>query len=757
MDRDRKLGGVAVQRLETALWIALLIAPLAIGLTWGNHLDNSAYVTFHYARNLAMGRRLTHNLPTAPAPSEAEAGQTLLREPLYTLALTVPAAAGIPLPQAGLILSALGWGAAAIAMYIASQTLGWPVAAVVSAMLVAFNPIVVSTLGTGIPWTVAWIWVAIASSIKKQWNTQMGALALMLCTRFDLSTLGMATLLLIVQWIKRHRFPLWPSLALAVTALGWELMAAWQIVAPLSLPSLGLTESGHAIQQLLDESEFYWLFLPWMGVGLLGTTRETLWIVLLLLWGTILSAGAAAGAMTTTLALFLVGLGIAWVVRWIDSHNVVRLDRLTLAMSLAIVAGLPLGIAQASSLLQRYQFRPVIRHRLEQQAGDWLRAHSEPTATVLGSARVGYLADRSTLLWDGGRSDQTELADLLKVLNMNPPEYCVSFNSIAWDHLMRTGWFRDSYTPLQEFESPYDSASPFGIWGYHWKTSDLEERQPLNVHLPGKVDLVGYTYWPDRIQSGDAVYVTLFLQATQPLTQSFRTVVRVVSPNDGIRWAQQDMLTPRSVPLDWWQAGQVIAERFVLTTTGDILIGAHHLDISVTAPDSDISLPIYRNSDPSPLDRITLGYVAVPWQGNVDLAQPVGANFGNQIDLLGFEAAGKLSSGAESLEVTLYWEARQPPVDDYVVFVHLVDTNSELVASHDGPPMDRRYPTGAWLPGEVVPDVHRIVLDPGIPVGTYRLQVGMYRWPSLERLPVWDTWGVEQTDRVIALQSIEIQ
>lgn len=757
MDRDRKLGGMAVQRLETALWIALLIVPLAIGLTWGNHLDNSAYVTFHYARNLAAGRRLTYNLPTEAALSETEAGQTLLREPLYALALAVPTAVGIPLPQAGLILSTLGWGAVAIAMYVASQTLRWPVAAVVSAMLVAFNPIVVSTLGTGIPWTAAWAWVAIASSIKKQWNAQIGALALMLCTCFDLSTLGMAMLLLIIQWIRRRHFPLWPSLALAITTLGWELVAAWQIVAPLSLPSLSLTESGRAIQQLLDESEFYWLFLPWMGVGLLTTTRETLWIVLVLLWGAILSAGAATGAMMTTLGLFLVGLGMAWVVGWIKTHDVVRLGRLTLAMSLAIVAGLPLGIAQASSLLQRYQFRPVIRHRLEQQAGDWLRAHSEPTATVLGSERVGYLADRSTLLWDGGRSDQSELADLLEILNKNPPDYCVSFNSMAWDHLMRTGWFRDSYTPLQEFESPYDSASPFAIWGYHWETSDLGERQPLNVHLPGKVDLVGYTYRPDRIQPGDTVYVTLFFQTTQPLTRSFRTFVRVVSPNDGTRWAQQDMLTPRSVPLDWWQTGQVIAERFVLTTAGDIPTGAHHLNISVTAPDSDVFLPIYRNSDPSPLDRITLGYVAVPWQGNMDLAQPVGANFGDQIDLLGFEAVDKLSSGTESLEVTLYWEARQPPADDYVVFVHLVDTNSELVASHDGPPMDRRYPTGAWLPGEVVPDVHRIVLDPGIPVGMYRLQVGMYLWPSLERLPVWDTQGVEQTDRVIALQSIEIQ
>jgi hypothetical protein len=39
----------------------------------------------------------------------------------------------------------------------------------------------------------------------------------------------------------------------------------------------------------------------------------------------------------------------------------------------------------------------------------------------------------------------------------------------------------------------------------------------------------------------------------------------------------------------------------------------------------------------------------------------------------------------------------------------------------------------------------------------YRLQVGMYRWPSLERLPVWDSGGIEQVDRVIVLQSIEVR
>jgi hypothetical protein len=766
MDSHKNLAHIASRRLkirswlEAALWFACLIAPLVIGLAWGAYLDDSAYVTFRYARNLAAGRGLTHNL--------AAEGRTLLRAPLYALALSLPAGLGIPLPQAGLVLSALGWGAAAVAIYIAGRAMRRPVAAVMSAALVVFSPAIVSTLGTEIPWALAWAWFAIAASIEKRWNVQTGALALMLCTRLDLTTLAMAALLLAIRWIESRRFPLWPSLILAIAALGWGLIAiAHQDLSPSLVIGHWTLVIGHwtlVFRQLLDESEFYWLFPPLSlcGVGGLLTMERKPWRAGLL-WGvwvvtSLLSGGMAAGAMLATLGLFLAGLGVDWITRWIETHDVVRLDRFVLAVSLALIGGFPLGVAQASSLLQRYQARPVARQELEQQAGDWLRANSEPSATVLGSARVGYLADRATLPWDGGQSDQAELALLLKSLADNPPEYGVSFRSLAWDHLMRTGWFRNGYEPVQSFESPYDGTSPLIIWGRRSSAFDRGERRPVNAHLPGGVDLVGYTHWPERAQPGDEVYVTLFLQATQPVTKTFQTVVLFSLPEGGgdwMHWRQVDMYGELSVPVGWWQPGQVVAERFVLQMD-DVPVGAYRLDVSVLSSDTQSPLRIYQDDDMSPLDRVLLGYVVVPWQGELDVARPVGANFGNQIDLLGFEVADRLSPGAE-FDVTLYWEARRPPEDYYVVFVHLLDADGQLVASHDGPPMDGRYPTRAWLPGDVVPDVHRLVLAPDTPVGMYDLRVGMYQWPSLERLPVWDSQGVEQADRIMVLQSIQVQ
>lgn len=737
-------------RLEVALWPVLLLVPLLIGLAWGAYLDDSAYITFRCARSLARG--LTDCLVSG--------GQPLLRSPGYVLALALLARLGISLPQASLVLSALGWGAASIAIYSTGREMRRPAAAAMAAMLMVFSPVVVSTLGTEVAWSVAWMWIAVASSAQKRWRVQVAASALMMGTHLGLITLTLAMLLLVAQWRQRRRFPLALSLVLAVAALGW--MSALVVYRVPILPAWSslVDQWSPAVRRLAQESELYGLFIPLLLCGVAGlrsAARWTWWAAALWTGIAILNGSAVAGAMMISAGLFLSGVGIDWIVAQVEACDAVRLDRVTLTVSLALVAGGLLGVAQASSLQHRYQLRPVVRQALEAQAGDWLRAHSEPAATVFGSERVGYLADRATISWDGSESDQAELASHLQTLNRELPAYCVSFKSIAWQRVIQAGWFQDNYAPVQEFESPYEAASPFTVWKYRFSDVDWGERQPLDLRLPEGVKWVGYSCSPDRILPGGEVRVTFFMEATQPFTQPFNTVVEVISPLDGAAWARR-VITPSEVLMEWWQAGGVIAERIVMTTTPDISVGAYRVDAHVVRPHSGTRLSFYQGDDTSPLDRITLGYVVVPWRDDaaLDRARPVGADFGDQIRLLGFEAPDHLSPGAE-FDVTLYWEALRSPDDEYVVFVHLLSSDGQMIAGHDGPPMGGRYTTQAWIPGEVAPDMHHLALGSDSSPGVYRLQVGMYNWPAMERLPVWDSRGVEQAERVLILQSVEVQ
>ncbi|MCP4539793.1 MAG: hypothetical protein GY832_21860 [Chloroflexi bacterium] len=736
-------------RSKVVLWLTFLMIPLIIGVAWGAYFDDSVYATFRHARDLA--------------PGNWAKGQTLLDSPFYTLMLALLAGLGIPLSQASLIGGALGWGAIAIALYVTGQAMGRSTVAVVSAVLVAFNPMVISTLGTEIPWTVALAWIAIAASVKKRWGIHNVALVLMLCVRLDLSTLTLAMLLLAVQWVERRRIPLWLYAVLTVVAIAWVFVITQQIAAPILQADLDLSEWGRAVSQLLDESELYWLFLPLLVCGvieLLGTSRKISGIGLL--WGawgvaSVSSGSLTAMAMMVTMGLFLTGVGVHWIAQWIVEHYLSHLDRLTLTVSVALAAGAFLGLAQASSLYQRYRFRPVVHQALEQQAAEWLSVYSESTAVVLGSEQIGYLADRSVLAWS---EEGSELVFLPDFLAGNSPDYCVSSKSLAWDRLMRTGWFQDEYVPLAVFESPYDAASPITVWGRRFRAFDWAEQaaHPLSVRLPDGAYWVGYKYQPERFRPGDAIHVTLFSQWTQPLSfrGSFRPVVRLVSPNDGTSWAQQWAVAARNVLTDSWRTGLVVAEELVLTPPDDIPVGAYRLDVSAASHSSEIFLSIYLDDGTVPFKSATLGYVVVPWQGSLDGMRPVNADFGNQITLLGLKTVDSVSPGTE-FDVKLYWEAQRPPEDDYFVFVHLLDANGQPIAQHDGPPMGGRYPPSAWLPGDVVPDVHRIVLGSDLPLGVYRLQVGMYRWPSLERLPVWNEQGIEQPDRVIVLQSVRVK
>jgi len=109
-------------------------------------------------------------------------------------------------------------------------------------------------------------------------------------------------------------------------------------------------------------------------------------------------------------------------------------------------------------------------------------------------------------------------------------------------------------------------------------------------------------------------------------------------------------------------------------------------------------------------------------------------NLGNRMRLRGWRISDSALRPGGTLTVTLTWEATVPLDGRYVVFVHLLGPDDTLLAQDDTPPVGRLLP--AWPPGVVFgyPVVLRLPDD--APPGDYRLLVGAYLWPDLERLPV---------------------
>jgi hypothetical protein len=128
---------------------------------------------------------------------------------------------------------------------------------------------------------------------------------------------------------------------------------------------------------------------------------------------------------------------------------------------------------------------------------------------------------------------------------------------------------------------------------------------------------------------------------------------------------------------------------------------------------------------------------------------PAGAaldvNFGDQMRLRGWGLDAATLHPGDALTVTLTWETMVEPSEQYVVFVHLLFPDGTLAAQHDAPPAGRLVPPSAWLPGSTFSYPATLKLPDDLPAGDYYLQVGVYLWPSLERLPVLSGPEVGQT------------
>ncbi len=115
------------------------------------------------------------------------------------------------------------------------------------------------------------------------------------------------------------------------------------------------------------------------------------------------------------------------------------------------------------------------------------------------------------------------------------------------------------------------------------------------------------------------------------------------------------------------------------------------------------------------------------------ISHPLEATFGGVIRLLGYD----LTREEGKLELTLWWQAVEPPGRDYKRFVHLYDAAGHVLTQSDAMPRDWGYPTSWWAAGEVVSETVR--LDES--AGSTALGIGWYDPQTMKRLHAVDAAG----------------
>lgn len=135
-------------------------------------------------------------------------------------------------------------------------------------------------------------------------------------------------------------------------------------------------------------------------------------------------------------------------------------------------------------------------------------------------------------------------------------------------------------------------------------------------------------------------------------------------------------------------------------------------------------------------------------------AHQLDCRVGDSILLERYALVRHVESG-DILQVELTWSAQKPLAQRYKVFLHLLDTQGQIVAQRDAEPVGFSRPTDAWEVGETIVDRHGIVVRPGTPPGIYRLVAGMYVPETGQRLLVY--CGDQPESDIVSLGEVTIE
>jgi hypothetical protein len=130
-------------------------------------------------------------------------------------------------------------------------------------------------------------------------------------------------------------------------------------------------------------------------------------------------------------------------------------------------------------------------------------------------------------------------------------------------------------------------------------------------------------------------------------------------------------------------------------------------------------------------------------------------NFDDKLILMGLDAPVQRQVD-QPLEVTLFWQLADELGEDYSTSVVIVSESSDIVGQSDKQ-HPGVIPTSQWPIGKYAEDMHQISLTPGIPPGSYMIEVNVYRYNEPEnRLSILDVNGAP-IGQSLSAASIELQ
>jgi len=154
------------------------------------------------------------------------------------------------------------------------------------------------------------------------------------------------------------------------------------------------------------------------------------------------------------------------------------------------------------------------------------------------------------------------------------------------------------------------------------------------------------------------------------------------------------------------------------------------------------------------VELATVPLTAVPGE----YPNPLSVNFGDELELVGYEIDPRRAQPGDMIELKTYWQAKRPLTNDYTFFVQVVNLgDTTRYGSQDIQPPDS--PTSAWEPDTDQAIPMTITLDEFIPPNVYPIIIGVYTHSDetgFERLQIVTPEGRITQDDFLILTPVRI-
>ena len=245
-------------------WLALGLLALTFSLIYSNFIQDDAYITYRYARNLSTGAGFVYN------PGESVLGTTT---PLYTALLALFSfLTRLSVVQISKIINFLSLWIGAGFLYEIGRSEG-KMTAILTSLLYLSHPILRFSVGMESFFLVCLLIIAVYTYTRQKWFLTAILLGLLIITRYE--TLFFAIILLVHAYITRRKRPFWITPAIPIVA-GWLIYAyvVFGSLLPLSVSAKLVAIKipfllGGAVYWTVfaNEMVFYNLFLFFFLVG----------------------------------------------------------------------------------------------------------------------------------------------------------------------------------------------------------------------------------------------------------------------------------------------------------------------------------------------------------------------------------------------------------------------------------------------------------------------------------------------------------